>query len=589
MTNASWARYAVHYLNPFDSCCWKKEMDSWTPMIRAIKRENPQAIVLATFHATEIWEEDLIAANRWLPEKCLMRNTNGERCSWWGGLVFTNNLFDEECFDATVNNALEALPDLVAAGVSGVFLDGVVDFDIGCSPQTPCNAHCSPTADVNCTHVNCTHTPQLPWDTLHAAWVKRYMSWFERLRAKYPDFLWINNLALDQAPFVPVSNGRMYEGGAFLDGLYSGGKPISAFVSEIRMWTTQARQPSYLNVHMNGNMGGGLWRIGRWQNIVTGGEMMRLMTDFRRMRFGLGAALLTDGYFAFDVGSEMYGVPSFYTEYEAELGQAVADPVRTFASGAQEVWLREFEHGFAVVSGIPDRNYTVTLPVAVRELPLSTQPHRLTGQREAARWSLLIDNSPSQLPFPVAGHPDWWAADAQRAGFRTLQGNWTVVTDQTESHQVGASFLVGFAEPGGLKGASQGFPGAFSAAWTFSAPEDGLYDLSTTAVDAHFYPLTDTAPVCVRELSAPPGACIAQSTLDQRADIRDGRWQRMLSSVPLRAGRSYEVVISWDPLCGGYVMADALLVESQRLFHGGGALGKQVVVGAMDARIVLKE
>ena len=44
-------------------------------------------------------------------------------------------------------------------------------------------AHCSPTADVNCTHANCTHTPQLPWDTLHAAWVKRYMSWFERLRA----------------------------------------------------------------------------------------------------------------------------------------------------------------------------------------------------------------------------------------------------------------------------------------------------------------------------------------------------------------------------------------------------------------------
>ena len=36
-------------------------------------------------------------------------------------------------------------------------------------------------------------------------------------------------------------------------------------------------------------------------------------------------------------------------------------------------------------------------------------------------------------------------------------------------------------------------------------------------------------------------------------------------------------------------MADALLVESQRLFHGGGALGKQVVVGAMDARVVLKE
>ena len=43
MTNASWGRYDVQYINPFDSCCWKKEMDSWTPMIRAIKKENPHA------------------------------------------------------------------------------------------------------------------------------------------------------------------------------------------------------------------------------------------------------------------------------------------------------------------------------------------------------------------------------------------------------------------------------------------------------------------------------------------------------------------------------------------------------------------
>ena len=56
-------------------------------------------------------------------------------------------------------------------------------------------------------------------------------------------------------------------------------------------------QPNYINVHMNANMGGGTWRIGRWQNIVSEGENMRLMQDFRRMRFGLGVALLTDGYY----------------------------------------------------------------------------------------------------------------------------------------------------------------------------------------------------------------------------------------------------------------------------------------------------
>eukprot|EP01047_Picozoa_sp_COSAG01_P113646 COSAG01_NODE_42351_length_441_cov_0.505848_2_plen_61_part_01 len=61
----------------------------------------------------------------------------------------------------------------------------------------------------------------------------------------------------------------MVEGGAGLDPIYAGRSSISGFVSSVRMWTTNAVQPSYLTLHMNANMGGGEWRIGRWQNLVT--------------------------------------------------------------------------------------------------------------------------------------------------------------------------------------------------------------------------------------------------------------------------------------------------------------------------------
>jgi hypothetical protein len=54
------------------------------------------------------------------------------------------------------------------------------------------------------------------------------------------------------------------------------------------------------------------------------------MTDFRRMRFGLGVTLMTDGYFANDLGGGFYGAPTRYTEYTHNLGQAVADSVRVF-------------------------------------------------------------------------------------------------------------------------------------------------------------------------------------------------------------------------------------------------------------------
>ena len=50
-----------------------------------------------------------------------------------------------------------------------------------------------------------------------------YVSWFSQLKAKYPHLVWVNNLAQPQAPFIPVSNGRQYEGGAGLDIVYAGG------------------------------------------------------------------------------------------------------------------------------------------------------------------------------------------------------------------------------------------------------------------------------------------------------------------------------------------------------------------------------
>ena len=353
-------------------------------------------------------------------------------------------------------------------------------------------------------------------------------------------------------------------------------------------------------------MGGGLWRIGRWQNLVTNGEMMRLMTDFRRMRFGLGVALLTDGYFGYDVGSEMYGAPSFFTEYEAPLGQALADPVLVESHGSAksggEVWTREFEHGYVVISSIPLQNYSVAFPESVHQLPLSTQPERLSDQREAPAWSFVVENSAGNPgageSFQVAGHQDWWADDTHRASFRTIEGNWTLVSDQTQSHNYAGGFFVGYSMPGGPSGSSQGHPNPFSAAWTFQSPDDGDFSISTTAVDAHLYPLTDEAVVCVREAnigdavftSGGSANCLAQSTVDQRAGIRDGRWQTMVAAVSLKANTSYEVVISWDPSCNGYVAADAILVESHRLYHGGsGSMGKSVVVGAMDSRIVLKD
>jgi hypothetical protein len=47
------------------------------------------------------------------------------RAGWvpWPNGIITTNMFRQDCFDAVTNYALHALPQLVAAGMDGIFLE----------------------------------------------------------------------------------------------------------------------------------------------------------------------------------------------------------------------------------------------------------------------------------------------------------------------------------------------------------------------------------------------------------------------------------------------------------------------------------
>ena len=99
---------------------------------------------------------------------------------------------------------------------------------------------------------------------------------------------------------------------------------------------------------------------------------------------------------------------------------------------------------------------------------------------------------------------------------------------------------------------------------------------------------------CTRTRTAAAGSCIARGSVDQRLGFRDGHFQPALTGVPLIANVSYEFLMSMDAARAGYVVADALLVESHTKFNGGGEavtavldIGDTVSVGAMDARILV--
>ncbi|MFZ4648658.1 MAG: putative glycoside hydrolase [Patescibacteria group bacterium] len=76
--------------------------------------------------------------------------------------------------------------------------------------------------------------------------------------------------------------------------------------------------------------------------------------DYRKFRFGLASALLSDGYFSFDYDVTNHGQTWWYDEYDTELGlpQATAYNLlnknqNTWLGG---LWRRDFENGVAIVN-----------------------------------------------------------------------------------------------------------------------------------------------------------------------------------------------------------------------------------------------
>ena len=145
VTNKTWADYHVQYLNPSadfgSSGADPQRLSDRAETVRAIKQVNPASVVLMTYHTTEVWYKDLVRNNsgqQYLPLDCIMRNADGTPCDWWAPWpngIITTNMFMPKCLAAVTTYAQRSLPALVAAGLDGVLLDGLVPFSEGCKSR----------------------------------------------------------------------------------------------------------------------------------------------------------------------------------------------------------------------------------------------------------------------------------------------------------------------------------------------------------------------------------------------------------------------------------------------------------------------
>lgn len=74
--------------------------------------------------------------------------------------------------------------------------------------------------------------------------------------------------------------------------------------------------------------------------------------NYQKMRFGLASALLENGYYAFDAGSNTHAETWWYDEYDIDLGEPLS-PSKSKNSHDNyqpDIWQRSFSHGLAVVN-----------------------------------------------------------------------------------------------------------------------------------------------------------------------------------------------------------------------------------------------
>ncbi len=76
--------------------------------------------------------------------------------------------------------------------------------------------------------------------------------------------------------------------------------------------------------------------------------------SYQMMRFGLGTAMLGDGYYSYDFGSKDHGQTWWYDEYDANLGKPNAESVALYPDNPKGVvdgvWWRSYDRGAVLVN-----------------------------------------------------------------------------------------------------------------------------------------------------------------------------------------------------------------------------------------------
>jgi hypothetical protein len=278
---------------------------------------NPDSLLLDTGPLMNLSSP---AAMPWLKEEWLLRRPDGSPIRWWADQVYTPLITNDECLAAIVEQTAQPYGELLADGtLSGMFYDSVVGAATWLGEvDADRDGVADRASDIN------------------PRWQAAQCRFFDTLASRWPGMLIMAN-DIDPGHRAHV-NGRLFEGATLLDRVANGsGSPDSA-IRTLNEWMAESKQHGITFALMSHPLGWQGWRVGQGSAVSTKAEVDRVRRDYPRMRLGLLTTLMTDAYYAYDFGTVWYGLPLWYAEYDAPLGQALGPARQVYDVPPQTVY-----------------------------------------------------------------------------------------------------------------------------------------------------------------------------------------------------------------------------------------------------------
>lgn len=222
----------------------------------------------------------------------------------------------------------------------------------------------------------------------------------------------------------------------------------------------------------------------------------------------------------------------------------------TVSPGAAPVFIREYQHGTAIVNG-DDVPHNVTLP--------AHRLHRRLSGAQAPRWQYIVDDASSAFSAPL------WRQ-------RYIEGGYDF-SDPTAEKIPGPYFHQWWSS------CAEGGVADMPAAWDLSIPEPGEFNISVwwAAYPSATSLLSRQARYVLRTITGKIAGNVSLSQADEGGDV----WTLLFSNVNLTPGTVLS--LACEDSTGRVCVADAVLVESMARYNDGSDLQSGVVtVGALD-------